>query len=69
MHSEIGGTKGHEDQSVHEAHNASALMYPSVPEYLWSHNAQYITLLSHTPHCFEGVRMMFVNRPWAIHVW
>ena len=24
--------------------------------------------LSHTPHCFEGVRIMFVNRPWAIHV-
>ena len=25
-------------------------------------------ILSHTPHCFEGVSMMFVNRPWAIHV-
>ena len=26
------------------------------------------TLLSHMPHCFEGVRMIFMNRPWAIHV-
>ena len=25
-------------------------------------------LLSHMPHCFEGVRMRFINRPWAIHV-
>ena len=27
-------------------------------------------VLSHTPHCFEGtwVRIMFVNRPWAIQV-
>ena len=24
--------------------------------------------LSHTPHCFEGVRIMFVNRPWALPV-
>ena len=24
--------------------------------------------LSHMPHCFEGVRMMLMNRPWAIHV-
>ena len=24
--------------------------------------------LSHMPHCFKGVRMMFMNRPWAIHV-
>ena len=22
--------------------------------------------LSHMPHCFEGVRIMFMNRPWAI---
>ena len=26
-------------------------------------------LLSHTPHCFEGVQIMFVNCPWAIQVW
>ena len=24
--------------------------------------------LSHMPHCFEGVRIMFMNCPWAIHV-
>ena len=24
--------------------------------------------LSHMPHCLEGVRMMFMNRPWVIHV-
>ena len=25
--------------------------------------------LSHTPHSLEGVRIMFINRPWAIQVW
>ena len=24
--------------------------------------------LSHMPHCFEGVRIMFMNHPWAIQV-
>ena len=28
-----------------------------------------IPILSHTPHCVEGVRIMFMNHPWAIHVW
>ena len=26
-------------------------------------------LLSHTPHCFEGVGLMFMDRLWAIHAW
>ena len=30
--------------------------------------AELVVQLSHTPHCFEGVRIMFVNRPWAIRV-
>ena len=25
-------------------------------------------MLSNMPHCFEGVRIMFMNRPWANHV-
>ena len=25
--------------------------------------------LSHTPHCSEGVRILFMNRPSAIQVW
>ena len=27
-----------------------------------------IEVLSHTLHCFEGVRIVFMNRPWAIQV-
>ena len=27
-----------------------------------SDNFDYAQLLSHMPHCFEGVRIMFVNR-------
>ena len=27
-----------------------------------------LKLLSHTPHCFEGMRIMFMNRAWAIQV-
>ena len=27
-----------------------------------------LLISSHTPHCFEGVRIMFMNRPWVIHV-
>ena len=26
-------------------------------------------LLTHTPHCLEWVRIMFMNRPWMIHAW
>ena len=28
----------------------------------------YHPTLSHMPHCFEGVRIMFMNRPWVIQV-
>ena len=41
---------------------------------LWCHQKAVSCIgwdksLSHTPHCFEGVRIMFVNCPWAIQVW
>ena len=36
----------------------------------WQHFVTSKTvILSHTPHCFGGVGIMFMNRPWAIQVW
>ena len=36
----------------------------SIRKHIYTHDF----LLTHTPHCYEGVQIMFMNRPWAIHV-
>ena len=52
-------------------HDSITQWYPTTVSPSMSHDCitqLCLMTLSHTPHCFEGVRIMFVNRPWAIHV-